>query len=206
MNSARIHRMMNVIGSVIVIGAITAACQGKGSNNNPPSAGTSAGPTSSAGAAAKPAPTSGHTAPSSAAPVGSAVVLPFTGLDRPTGVSVDSDGAIYVTDTGHNRVVKLPANSETQTVLAATDINKPQSLTAVSRDEVSVTDATTNRVLWSQAPTTSPSAPWKATSSTEWVGPFSGLKTPRGVVTLNGVFYVVDSGNNRVVKWAPGSN
>lgn len=134
------------------------------------------------------------------------MVLPFSGLDRPTGVSVDSDGAIYVTDTGHNRVVKLPANSETQTVLAATDISKPQDLTAVNRDEVSVTDATTNRVLWSQAPTTSPTAPWKATSTTEWVGPFSGLKAPRGVASLNGMFFVVDSGNNRVVKWAPDAN
>src|ERR1700733_12664109 len=115
MNSARrIRRLMSVIGAVLAIGAMTDACQNKG-GNNPPPAGTTAASTSSAGATAQPAPTSGQTAQSSAPPVGSAVVLPFTGLDGPTGVSVDSDGAIYVTDTGHNRVVKLPANSESQT-------------------------------------------------------------------------------------------
>jgi serine/threonine protein kinase, bacterial len=36
-------------------------------------------------------------------------VLPFTGLDDPVGVAVDTAGNVYVTDNGNNRVVKLPA-------------------------------------------------------------------------------------------------
>ena len=35
-------------------------------------------------------------------------VLPFTGLNDPWGVAVDSAGNLYVTDGQNNRVVKLP--------------------------------------------------------------------------------------------------
>ena len=38
------------------------------------------------------------------------------------------------------------------------------------------------------------------------MGPFSGLQAPRGVASHQRHFYVVDSGNNRVVKWASGTN
>jgi serine/threonine-protein kinase len=36
-------------------------------------------------------------------------VLPFTGLNRPEGVAVDSAGNVYVTDEWKNRVLKLAA-------------------------------------------------------------------------------------------------
>ena len=35
-------------------------------------------------------------------------VLPFTGLNSPNGVAVDTAGNLYVTDYSNNRVVKLP--------------------------------------------------------------------------------------------------
>ncbi len=34
--------------------------------------------------------------------------LPFTGLSSPCGVAVDSAGTVYVTDWGHDGVLKLP--------------------------------------------------------------------------------------------------
>jgi serine/threonine-protein kinase len=39
----------------------------------------------------------------------SQIELPFTGLNRPTGVALDTEGNVYVTDTGNNRVLELPA-------------------------------------------------------------------------------------------------
>jgi serine/threonine-protein kinase len=33
--------------------------------------------------------------------------LPFAGLKNPCGVAVDTAGALYVADTGNNRVLKL---------------------------------------------------------------------------------------------------
>jgi serine/threonine protein kinase, bacterial len=36
-------------------------------------------------------------------------VLPFTGLNNPNGVAVDTAGNLYVPDMGNNRMVKLPA-------------------------------------------------------------------------------------------------
>lgn len=35
-------------------------------------------------------------------------VLPFTGLNHPYGVAVDTAGSVYVTDRNTNRVLKLP--------------------------------------------------------------------------------------------------
>jgi DNA-binding beta-propeller fold protein YncE len=167
----------------------------------PATAGPSAGPTPGATTPGATTPTTGP-----AAPVGSAVVVPFTGLDHPTGVVADSDGSIYVADSGNNRVVKMPGGSQTQVALPFTDLSSPHGLASPWLGQVSVTDATTNRLLYERAPSNSPTPPWQATSPTEWVGPFTGLQTPHGVAIINNTYYVVDSGNNRVVKMAPGAN
>jgi serine/threonine-protein kinase len=36
------------------------------------------------------------------------VVLPFTGLNDPRGVAVDTAGTVYVANHGNNQVLKLP--------------------------------------------------------------------------------------------------
>ena len=38
-----------------------------------------------------------------------ATALPFTGLNAPSDLAVDTSGNVYVTDRGNNRVLKLPA-------------------------------------------------------------------------------------------------
>jgi serine/threonine-protein kinase len=115
------------------------------------------------------------------------------------------NGAVFVTDTGNNRVVELPASSYSQTVLGFTDLSAPSGVW-VDNGNAFVGDATTTRWLWAN-PQTGQTAkpPWQATSSTEWIGPFSGLQGPRGVYGTNTNDYVVDSGNNRVLRWQGGN-
>jgi DNA-binding beta-propeller fold protein YncE len=179
--------------------------------NNPGTTATAATTTQTptTAASAPPATTSGQTT-QSAAPAGLAVELPFTGLDRPVDVTVGvggmSAGAVYVTDSGNNRVVRLAANSYTQTVPAFTSLNSPQGLAVDSDGDVYVTYGNDNRLLWARIPQSPPSPPWQASSSAEWVGPFSGLRAPHGAVMYPGSFFVADSGNNRVVKWTNGTN
>lgn len=59
-------------------------------------------------------------------------VLPFTGLKDPTGVAVDAEGNVYITDAGNRRVLKLAAGSGSQTVLPFTGL---QNLTGVAVDD-----------------------------------------------------------------------
>jgi sugar lactone lactonase YvrE len=121
-------------------------------------------------------------------------------------VSVGIDGAVYVTDSGNNRVVKLAANSPTQTVESFSGLDTPSGISVDGGGNIYVTDANSNRVLWPRAKS-NPSPPWQATSATEWVGPFTDLQSPHGAFVFNGyTFYVVDSGNGRVLTWTNGMN
>ena len=66
-------------------------------------------------------------------------VLPFTGLNRPDGVAVDTAGNVYVLD-GKNRVVKLAGGSNVQTVLPFTGLDGPDGMTVDTAGNVYVTD------------------------------------------------------------------
>jgi DNA-binding beta-propeller fold protein YncE len=122
-------------------------------------------------------------------------------------VAVDQPGAVYVTDSGNNRVVKLAANSYAQTVVPFTGLNNPQAVAVGREGLVFVTAGDNTRVMWSRPPQSPAAAPWQAISSTEWTGPFSGLHAPLGVFSDDFPnFWVADSGNNRVLKWQSGTN
>jgi DNA-binding beta-propeller fold protein YncE len=88
-----------------------------------------------------------------------------------------------------------------------TGLNNPTGVSTVEgHANLYVTDANNNRVLWAQAPQSTPTPPWQSGSSTEWVGPFTGLKGPQGALMYSGSYFVVDSGNNRVLTWMTGTN
>ncbi len=125
------------------------------------------------------------------------VVLPFTGLNGPYGLAVDSAGSLYVADNGNNRVQKLPAGSATQEVLPFTDLNSPEGVAVDSTGVVYVTDAGNNRVV-----------KLAAGSSGQEVLPFtSRLNLPDGVaVDAAGNVYVAELLQNLVLKLAAGSS
>ncbi|MFY9768397.1 MAG: serine/threonine protein kinase, partial [Mycobacterium sp.] len=69
------------------------------------------------------------------------------GLNSPAGVAVDSAGAVYVTDTGNNRVLKLTADSTTPTVLPFTGLGRPEAVAVDPGGNLYVTDTGNNRVV-----------------------------------------------------------
>ena len=83
-------------------------------------------------------------------------VLPFTGLDlfhggvnddSIAGVAVDAAGNVYVSDPGHNRVVKLAAGSNTQTTLPFSGLGNPLGVAVDTAGAVYVIDDRHGRVL-----------------------------------------------------------
>jgi sugar lactone lactonase YvrE len=141
------------------------------------------------------------------------LALPFTGLHGPRGAAVDAAGNVYVADSGNNRLLKLAAGSNTQTVLPFTGLKLSNgtvsfvgfhSSAAVAADaagNVYVADTGNKRVL-----------KLATGSSTQTVLPFIDLAFPSGVaVDTAGSVYVADPGRDqakydRVVKLAAGSS
>jgi serine/threonine protein kinase, bacterial len=68
-------------------------------------------------------------------------------FETPIGVSVDTAGNLYITDTDNHRVLKLPAGSATQSVLPFTGLKDPVGVAVDTAGSVYVTDNGHNRVL-----------------------------------------------------------
>lgn len=62
-------------------------------------------------------------------------------------MAVDGAGTVYVTDSGHNRVVALTAGSATPVHLPFADLSFPAGVTVDRDDSVYVADLNNNRVL-----------------------------------------------------------
>jgi sugar lactone lactonase YvrE len=124
-------------------------------------------------------------------------VLPFTGLTDPSGVAVTAGGDVYLTDTGNDRVLKLPAGSGQQSVLPFTGLTSPGGVAVDTAGNVYVTDGNSRVVKLA------------AGSNTQTVLPFTGLgNVQSAAVDAAGNVYVTEftKGDTRVVKLAAGSD
>jgi serine/threonine protein kinase, bacterial len=164
-----------------------------------------------------------------------ATVLPFTGLNSPDDVAVDSVGNLYVVDAGNSQVLEMAAGSSGPTVLPFTGLGNPSGVTVDAARTVYVTNVANNRVLkltlgsssTIELPINGLNRPHgvavdtadnlyiaagnrvlklAAGSSSTTELPFTDLSNPIGVaVDGAGAVYVADTGNNRVLKLAAGS-
>ncbi len=124
------------------------------------------------------------------------VVLPFTGLRNPQGLSVDSGGTVYVGDTQRNRILALAAGSTSPAVLPFEGLNNPTGVTADSSGTVYVNDAGNKRVVV-----------LRAGAKTQITLPFTDLENPTGLSVDNSrTVYVTDTAKNRVVRLPADSN
>ena len=124
---------------------------------------------------------------------GGAAITLVTGLNKPTGVAVDSGDNVYVADSGNNRLMKVPAASGVPTPLLI-GLNKPTGVALGSGGGLYITDSGNNRVLKLAAAGGTPTPL------------LTGLNNPTAVVVDNaGNLYIADSGNNQVLKLAAGT-
>lgn len=115
--------------------------------------------------------------------------LPFTRLIAPFGSAVDSDGNVYVADTGRDQVLILPIGANTPQVLPFTGLQGPTGVAVGSDGTVYVSDSGNDRVLALPRDSVEASAL-----------PFTGIDNPVGVaIGDDGIIVVADSDHNRVV-------
>ena len=147
-------------------------------------------------------------------------------LALPMGLALDGSGDLYVADTQNNRVLRYPAGSTTAEavygqggsfttgdankggVVSADTLNTPSGLAADSSGNLYVSDTASNRVLYYPAGSTTATAVYgqggSLTSNTTNNGGISAnsLAYPFGLALDSfGSLFVVDTGNNRVLKY-----
>jgi eukaryotic-like serine/threonine-protein kinase len=142
----------------------------------------------------QPSHSSSTSKPSAQPPYGAPVVLPFTGLNHPGGVAVDTAGAVYLTDD--KRVLKLTAGSSNPTVLPVHDDG---GFTTLAVDNASTTYiAASGSEVWRLAPGSSTPIELPSLGSRLYI---------RGLaVDGAGNVYATDAVNCQVLKLAPSSS
>jgi trimeric autotransporter adhesin len=123
-------------------------------------------------------------------------------LNGPQGLAVDSAGALYIADSGNNRIRKVSGGTISTLTGGNNELNKPYGVAVDTGGNVYVADFGSNRVIRVTA------AGAASTFAGTGVSGYSGdggpatsamLKGPQAVAVDNsGNVYIGDSGNNRV--------
>ena len=120
------------------------------------------------------------------------VELPFSGLNSPSGVAVDTAGNVYIADNLNNRVLKLGSGSATQVELPFTGLKGPSGLAVDTAGNVYVTDGLSSVFELPAGSTKQVKLPF---------ADIAGLNSPEGVaVDRAGNVYITDYYTKRVLK------
>ena len=146
-------------------------------------------------------------------------------LSFPRAVSVAANGEVFISDGGNNRVLHYPPNSTTAdqvygqpnftsnnynlSGVNARSLNVPIGSTLLSDGRLVIADAADNRVVVFLPGSTTATQVFGQPNFTTTNGLRIGANTlsaPQAVaVNTSGGTYVADTGNNRVLYYAPGS-
>ena len=127
---------------------------------------------------------------------GTQVTLPFSGLNEPSLVAVDSAGDLFVVDYGNNDAVELPKTAtgyEPQVTLPFSGLSSLRGIAVDGGKDVFLVDSFNDRVL---------ELPWTGTSyGPQATLPTNGLTDPWGVaLDSGGDVFIADWANHRVVE------
>jgi sugar lactone lactonase YvrE len=118
----------------------------------------------------------------------------YSYFNKPTGISVDKEGNIYIADRNNDRIVKL--DSEGKFVFELKGFNKPHSLVLDDIGNIYVADRNNNRI---QKFSPAGELLMTITTAVEY-----SLNKPQGVIVVDslGRIYVTDRNNNRVLVYS----
>ncbi|MFN7994634.1 MAG: BACON domain-containing carbohydrate-binding protein [Bryobacteraceae bacterium] len=124
-------------------------------------------------------------------PASTVISMIASGLNKPQGVAVDSQGNLYIADTTNNAVKVWTAATQTIATLPIS-VNTPLALAVDSRGNVYIADSKNNAVK-----------EWVAATQQVTTLVSSGIASPTGVaVDSNGNVYISDAGHNAVKMWS----
>ena len=114
------------------------------------------------------------------------------GLAKPRGVAIDSQGDLYIADTGNNRIVKLDQSGNASAVgTGLFSLSRPAGVALDLNDDLYISDAGNNRVV-----------EIAAAGGQAFIVNTTGfsLSNPSSVsIDKNNTLYIADTENNRIV-------
>jgi sugar lactone lactonase YvrE len=138
-------------------------------------------------------------------------------LNNPSGIFVDNSGNIYVADLGNNRILEFPPGSTSATNgiivaggnyfgSAANQLTEPTGVFVDASGNIYVSDQGNNRIQKFPPGSSSATNGITVAGGNGFGSAANQLAEPTGVfVDASGNIYVSDQGNNRILKFPPGS-
>ncbi len=115
-----------------------------------------------------------------------------SGLNAPSGITVNSDGTLYIADTNNNRIIRLTSAGSTS-VLGTGTLNAPSAVAVDTAKNLYIADTGNSRILKVSANGS------VTTVNTATLG--TPLSAPSGLATdAAGNLYIADTNNNRIVQ------
>lgn len=126
----------------------------------------------------------------------------YTGFSDPVGISVDAAGDLFVADASANKVDKIAAGSTTLTSIG-TGFSAPSGTALDAAGNLYVADTGNNQIVEIAGATGTPGTQTTLVASSVQFGGTT-LNGPTGLAMgADGVLYISDTGNNRVVTYNP---